>query len=71
MKIDQQPVPAQVLEVWKKSIAQATPAAINALLGQHQELCFGFRMGKVKMEVARTRIQGQLIKMGELPPPLR
>ncbi len=69
MKIDQQPVPAQVLEVWKKSIAQATPAAINALLGQHQELCFGFRMGKVKMEVARTRIQGQLIKMGELPPP--
>lgn len=71
MKIDDQPVPAPVLEVWRQSITQAPPAAIQTLVSKHQELGDGFRVGKVKMDVARTRIQSQLGKLAELPPAYR
>lgn len=71
MKIDQQPVPALVLEAWKQAVAQATPAAIQKLLSQHKELGDGYRVGKVDLKVARSRIQHRLGVLQELPPAYR
>ena len=71
MKVDQQPVPALVLEAWKQAVAQATPAAIQKLLSQHKELGDGYRVGKVDLKVARSRIQRRLGVLQELPPAYR
>jgi len=71
MKIDNQPVPAVVLEAWKQAIARAAPAAIQKLVGQHKELSAGYRVGKIDVKVARTRIQHQLGLLSELPPAYR
>ena len=71
MNIDDQPVPALVLQAWKQSIAHATPAAIQKLVGQHKELGAGYRVGKVDIKVACTRIRHQLGLLAELPPAYR
>ncbi|GAB3355346.1 MULTISPECIES: hypothetical protein [Giesbergeria] len=67
MTIDDQPVPALVLEAWKQSIVRATPAAIQALVAQQPELGAGFRIGKIDLTIARNRIQRRLGQLQELP----
>lgn len=68
MKIDDQPIPREVKQAWKKSVTQATPAAIRALASLDKEIHTGYRgAGKVDLAVAQKRILNRLDHLQELP----
>ncbi|MBY0453448.1 MAG: NYN domain-containing protein [Burkholderiaceae bacterium] len=71
MKIDDHPVSNAVLQAWKTAVTHATPKAIHTLATQDKSISMGYRVGKVDLGIARTRIQKNLERMKELAPAYR